>query len=658
MSNDRYRQVLEPLRVGRLTFRNRIVMPAHTTNFGNRHLPTRQHLEYHRERARGGVGAIIFESIRVTRNSLGRPQCVSGFDEETVEAFRPIVEAVHAEGVPLLGQVIHVGRQIDGDFERTVSFGPSTIPWAATAAPPHQMNEDDMQEVIDGHILTARNLVEAGFDGFEIHCGHGHLLQQFLSPLSNARTDSYGGSIENRARFPNRVLRAVRDAVGPDVCVGIRMSADEYHPQGYGLDYARKMLPILIDGVQIDFVNVSHSAYHGSVSLATQMADMALPAAMFRPNPKAMKEALSQAGRGDIPVFAVCKFRTLDEAEEALRDGIADAIGMARAHLAEPELVKKSLEGRHDEIRPCIGCNQGCAAMNEKNLPLRCTVNPRSGLESTWEDLPAIATRQPKKVLVVGGGPAGMEAAWVAAGRGHRVTLWERSPVLGGQLRSVEAMPLRHDFLKLLDHQRGRLAMHGVEIETGRAATPETIADFGADQVVLATGARPAPLPAWAGEGAFGLVDALTDADALGERVAFLDQTGSWASIAAIEHFADLGKSVEVFVPASGFAWRATIYSTLANGARLREKGVKIRLLRRITGWKTGTVQSEDLSDGTAESLPGFSSLVVSATDVASDDLYRPLRASGIPVKMVGDCLAPRTAMEAVFEGHEFARQI
>ena len=233
----------QPIRVGRVELKNRLFVPAHTTNFGERHLPSDRHVEYHRARARGGASLIIFESIRVSRESLGRPQGVAGYDRRSIPAFRRCVEAVHAEGAKLFGQVIHLGRQIEGDFERTASFGPSPVRWSPTGAMPHAMNEDDMQAVIEAHIVTAKNILEAGMDGFELHLGHGHLLQQFLSPLSNARCDAYGGSEHNRLRFPVAVLKAVRSAIGPHAAMGIRFSGSEFIEGGLALADSLSMLP-------------------------------------------------------------------------------------------------------------------------------------------------------------------------------------------------------------------------------------------------------------------------------------------------------------------------------------------------------------------------------------------------------------------------------
>lgn len=653
----RYPNVFRPININGLTLKNRIFVPAHTTNFGEDHLPSQAHVDYHRARARGGAAMNIFEAIRVSENTLGRPQGVAGFLPGAVDAYRRVADAVHEEGGRLVGQICHMGRQIDMDFERTVSFGASPLRWAPTAYFPREMARWDMDEVRDAHVRTTLNLLEAGLDGIELHWGHGHLLQQFLSPLSNRRTDGYGGSIENRMRFPLEVLQAVRAAVGPEVCLGIRLSAEEFIEGGLTLNQAEEIAARAVQACQIDFIHVSHSAYHMSHSLGTQMADMAQPAETFRHLPGAIRRAVRAAG-SDVAIFSVCKYRTLGDAEDMLAADEADMIGMARAHVADPALVAKHESGREDEVRPCIGCNQGCAQRLEMNIALTCTINPMAGKEGEWPepgDDPA-ATR--KRVLVVGGGPGGCEAAWVAAARGHEVTLWEKSGQLGGQLRWTGRMPQRADFQDLLDYQAGRLAAHAVAVETGRTATVEAIADFGADTVVLATGSRPKALPLPDGTEALTMEAALANPDALGDTVGLFDTTGEWAALSVVEYLASLGKAVTVFCPGGGFAWRTTIYSTTSTRKRLREMKVRIALMRNVVGFRDGTLTLEDASTGETETVSGFDSLIGCQFNDVDNPFEAPLRAAGIAPVLVGDCLSPRTALHAIYEGHRAARAI
>ncbi|MBM3522082.1 MAG: FAD-dependent oxidoreductase [Alphaproteobacteria bacterium] len=648
----RYPHALSPTTLGPLALRNRIFVPAHTTNYGRDHLPSDRHLEYHRARARGGAGLIIFESVRVQKNTVGRPQGVAGYDPRCVEPFARIARAVQAEGARLLGQVIHLGRQIEGEWERTVSWGPSAVRWSATAQVPHAMTRAEMDLGIESHVHTARHLMEAGLDGIEVQVGHGHLLQQFLSPASNVRTDEFGGTLENRLRFPLAVVRAVREALGPAVCMGIRVSAEEYLEGGLSLAEMIRVVPMIAEAVTLDFVNVSHSAYHGSYSLATQMADMNVDATPFRALPTAIRAALRDAGH-TVPVMAVCKFRSVAEAEAMLAAGGADFVGMARAHLADPDLVRRAAEGREDSQRPCIGCNQGCAAMLERNLPLTCLVNPRGGREGDMKLAEASPSATPRHVLVVGGGPAGLEAAWVAAARGHRVTLWERARELGGQTRWIRAMPHRSDFLKLIDYQLAQCRRHQVRIETGRAADAAAIRALGADVAILATGSRPTRTTFPSGRAALTMEEALADPARCGDAVALVDAIGEWSSLSLAEHLARLGKRVTVFVPVGSYSWRTTIYSTFANRKRLRDLKVKLALLRAVRDWDGTTLTVEDVSTGEVERLAGYASVVSAQYNEAEDALQQALTDEGVEWKAIGDCLAPRTALEAVYEGHE-----
>ena len=640
----------QAIRVGQLALRNRLFVPAHTTNFGERHMPSQRHVEYHRARARGGAGLVIFESIRVSRESLGRPQGVAGYDRNSIPAFAKCAEAIHAEGAKLFGQVIHLGRQIEGDWERTASFGPSAVRWSPTGAMPHAMNEEDMAAVIEAHVVTARNVLEAGMDGFEVHLGHGHLLQQFLSPSSNARDDAYGGSEENRMRFPIAVLKAVRAAVGPGVAMGIRFSGDEFVPGGLTLEGSLSMLPKIFSAVALDFVNVSHSAYHMSYSLATQFADMHFDVEPFRRISREIRRVLRENGH-DVPVMAAGKYRSVAEAEAAIAGGVADMVGFARGHIADPELIAKSFAGREDEVKTCIGCNQGCAQMLEKNLAITCMVNATVGREQDW--VFTKSTPRKKSVVVIGGGPAGLEAAATAAEFGHHVTLLERAKEAGGQVLWMRHMPIRHDFLGLIAQQLSRCARGNVDMRLGFSADVENVKALKPGAVILATGSMPQRF----GD-ALTIEEALAEPAKLGRRVAFHDLTGEWAALGAIEQFATNGLEVTVFTAVAGFAWRTTIYSNLATRKRLRDMKVRIATLRAVKGFTDGELTVEDASTGQLERLQGFDSLVVAQYNAADDLLLAPLRAAGLNVKAVGDCLAPRTALEAVYEGHAAARAL
>ncbi|MEK9946927.1 MAG: NADH-dependent flavin oxidoreductase, partial [Alphaproteobacteria bacterium] len=263
MTHPRYPHVFRPLQLGSITLRNRIFVPAYTTNFGLDNMPTDRHVAYHRARARGGASLIIFEAMRVHKSSLGRSQGINGYDPRGIPKLAEVARAVRDEGAHMLGQVIHLGRHIDGNFARMPSWSASAIPWSASAPPPHPMTISEIEEVVQAHADVATNLVKAGLAGVEIQMAHGHLVQQFMSPASNKRDDAYGGSEANRLRFAREILQAVRAAVGNDVVVGIRVSGDEFLPGGLDIDDMCRIVPQLLTAAKVDFVNISHSAYHG-----------------------------------------------------------------------------------------------------------------------------------------------------------------------------------------------------------------------------------------------------------------------------------------------------------------------------------------------------------------------------------------------------------
>lgn len=647
--------VFTPLVLNRLSARNRIFVPAHTTNFGAGHLPTERHTAYHRARARGGAAICMFEAVRVMENSLGRPQGVAGYMKECVPAYRRVVDAVHEEGALFFAQVCHLGRQIEGEFERTVSWGPSPIRWSLGAYPPHQMSAQDMAAVIDGHLRTVDNMLRAGVDGIELHWGHGHLLQQFLSPLSNARSDEFGGSTENRMRFPLEVARRLRAAVGAGFCLGVRLSAEEFVPGGLHVEEAVTIAQHLVREVRTDFIHVTHSAYHMSKSLGTQMADMGVDKAMFRGLAGAIRAATRDADNA-VAIFAVCKFRDLHEADAFIAVGDADMVGMARAHIADPDIVNKTRAGRETEIRPCIGCNQGCAQNLERNLAITCLVNPAVGREGVWAPLREAQAAAVRDILVVGGGPAGMEAAAVAAERGHRVQLWERGGALGGRLALAAALRQREDIGLWLRYAFDRLQRAGVQVMLNTAASAQRIAAAAPHEVILATGAEPLAFVLDDGRAALTLDQAATMACA-GQRVAVYDETGDWGAYGLVEHLAQQGAQVTLITPVAGVMWRTTVYSTLTGFARWREKHIRILTLRRPTKFSAGRLTLEDMSCGELSEISA--DLLVGCVPPRADrTLEIALAGARIAALPVGDCHAPRNALEAVFDGHRAARAL
>ncbi len=656
MLNNALDRLFSPIELGGVAIRNRVVVPGHTTNFAQHNRPTARHAGYLAERALGGAGLIVTEAIRVHPTSAGRHLSLGSFDDESIPAYAAVVDAVQRHGARLFAQIMHAGRQANGEATRTAAWSASALPWSPSADTPHAMGRADIETVVASFGAAARRMRAAGFDGVEVHAGHGHLLQQFLSPATNQRTDRYGGDLDGRMRLTRELLAAVQRQA-PGLPVGLRVSADEFLDGGLGPDDVIEIVARLSAEIPLAYVHVSHSAYHASYSLATQMADMSFGHAPFRRHAEMFKKALP-----DLPVIAVCRLDSLAEAAELLAADEADLVALARPHIADPHLVRKAQAGQ--EARACLACNQGCISRVEKSLPISCVVNPEVGVEQQWNDAwQALAAPRRRRVLVVGGGPAGMQAAISAGRAGDRVTLLERSDHLGGQVRTAARMPHRARLGLMVRDQARELTAYGVEVRLGESADAATVAAGGWDEVIVATGARPRRhdfgpgVPVWtsleAAERIAAGAGGAAAAGAAGRRIVVWDEDEDWTSAAIAEGLARLGAEVHLVSPTPTLYSRITTYSRLALVPRLRELRVRAHLMRTLTVPAARQVTLTDTLSGDRTVLAEVDVIVDLGRPQARDGLYRALERlpDGPCLHVVGDASSPRTALEAVFEG-------
>ena len=484
--SERLEHLLSPIDVGGMAVRNRIFMAPMERNFANADgTVTDRTLAHYEACARGGVGWIDVESTFVEQRGRGRTHQLGIHDDLCVPGLKELVDRVHAHGPRIGIELHHAGRQTESGITGLQPIAPSPVPCPQVAnETPHELEPREIDEVVTVYGDAARRASEAGFDAIELHSAHGYLPLAFLSPLTNHRTDEYGGSLENRARFAVRVIETMRKAAGPGIVVGARFSSSEFLEGGLTVDDMALYAQIL-EAAGAQYVSLSAGQY---ASFQVIIPPMDTPTGFLLPLVDQIKSAVS------IPVVAVSRFVDPHDADRAIAEGHVDLAGFGRAFLTDPEWPRKVEEGRLDEVVHCIGCNQGCTARIAPQRDVTCLVNPVCGreLELTLEP-----SAQRKRVLVVGGGPAGLEAARVAAERGHDVVLCERRSELGGHSRLAGLLPHRDGWILFVDDAVRRIERSAVDVRLDTEVDEELIRSLAPDAIVFATGSRyePARIP-------------------------------------------------------------------------------------------------------------------------------------------------------------------
>lgn len=639
-----FTHLFEPTKVGNVELKNRMVMLAIGTGYpepdgtvGDRFI------NFYVERAKGGVGLII---VPFAPFDMAIPVIPGLYDARFIPGARRLTDAVHAYGTKIapqfLGQYFWVNKE-NGSFE---FIAPSPVFNRMIGATPKALTLEEIHLLVDEYGEAGRRAREAGFDAIELHLGIGYLLNRFISPCTNKRTDEYGGSLENRMRFPLEIIARIHKRAGEDYPIICRVSADEFMKGGHTLEDSKKVVSILeTAGVQAMDVE---AGWH---ECPEPLVVMSVPRGAFVYLAEEIKKVVN------VPVVAAYRINNPELAEQILADGKADLIGLGRALLADPEFPNKAREGKSDEIRSCIACsncldNLLTGYKSGTVSPAFCSLNPRMGKEVECAIEPA---RVVKRVLIVGGGPGGMEAARVAALRGYQVTLCERAEKLGGQLSVACLPPYKDELGCLIESMATQVKKAGVEVRLNTEVTPEAVEKENPDVVILATGATPAipDVPGVKQGNVVTAVDVLTRREAVGETAIIIG--GGMVGCETAEFSAALGKKVTIveMLPKIGSDYGATYRHVVLR--RMRKTGIKMETNVMVEGITDRGVKAK--RDGHAKFFSG-DTVVLAVGFKPNKELGQKLSGRIPALYSIGDCVEPRRIKEAIEEGFRLAREI
>jgi 2,4-dienoyl-CoA reductase-like NADH-dependent reductase (Old Yellow Enzyme family)/thioredoxin reductase len=634
--------LFSPFSIGTLETENHIVMPPMATNYASPEgFSTDRLTAYYVERAKGGVGYITVEHTGILQQGKASPNMLLISSDEHASRIGEMIDAVHGAGGTIVVQINHGGRQTSSAVTGSPIVGPSPIPCPTLGEVPRELSTGEIEEITDAFSTAAQRVKDAGADGVELHMAHGYLLCSFLSPFSNRREDQYGGDVQGRARFAREVLKSARDRVGPNFPIICRLSGDEYVDGGLTVDQTKQIAQILekerADALHISACNrasgyLNQPPYYAEEGVFVHLAE-------------AIKSVVN------IPVITVGRIRNPIMADRILRDGKADLVSMGRALISDPHMPQKAREGRMEEINFCISCNRCIHTF--RTGPVRCVVNPEAGNEYRFK---ISKSDRPKRVWVVGGGPAGLKTSEIAALRGHHVTLFEKDHQLGGRMRLAAIPPQKAILNEFLDYLERRVRGLEITLKLGKEFTPDMLSGEKPDAVIVATGTLPL-VPDWPGaenSGALSVDAVLSGRAEVGKRVLVVGAGGIGAETA--DYLSEMGKEVTLVEMLEEIASDLVAHLRYYLSKRLAEKGVTILTSTKVKELGKGYAVVEDAS-GTRK-IDGFDTIVLAVGSKPDDRIAKSLKGKVPELHVIGDASEPREALEAVYEAEEIALKV
>ena len=645
--------LFSPIEIGNRSIKNRICCSAHADSLSVDGMPGEAVVKYYEQKAQGGAGFIMcFGSASVHPSSPAKDwNGVELFEDRVIPYLQTFSQTMHRYEVPCVAQITHRGRRGRSIDTFEPLYGPSDIPEPNHRERPHKIEAQTLKEFAQAYAAAAWRLKEGGFDGCEIMASHGHLIDQFWSLNANSREDQFGGSLQNRLRFGIEVLETVRERVGSDFIIGIRISGDDFTDGGLDHTTCQEIAATLDELNILDYFNVIGGTAETYMGEAAAVPNMSFPLALYTPLSASIRSAVK------APVIATGRVNDPTIAEKILENGQADLCIMNRALIADPFLPTKAREGRLEDIRQCMGYNHGCIDRIYTGQGVMCVQNAIIGRETTWQE--EVRASQNKKVLVVGGGAAGLECARVAQLAGHQVTLLEKEDSLGGQTLIANKAPAREDFDGACRYSSQQCKKLGVDIRLKTLASKELILGENPEVVVIATGAK-ALVPDRPGikDFAYSAWEVLSGAQIEGDRVLVIDEQYGHQGPSVAEFLLDQGKEVEMATSEAtiaSFMGTTTIAPILQ---RLFSKGMKLHNYMQLDYIEGTEAFFKHVWGEQEEVLGPYDAFVYAYGGQAVDHLYHELKDEDFEIKLIGDGFAPRTLQHAIYEGHKVAREI